>query len=197
MDNVYKAPEAQLLDIPVATPHTTFFVTSISKMSLLFVLTLGLYVLYWAYKQWDSQRYRMPKKIMPVWRSIFAIFFIHSLSRRIADSLHAQGLPAWKPTLAASLFVVLAIATTVLAQIGVRQESIPPLLDLGIMLLQMSPLLPMISIQRQANLASQDPQGRGNSEMSASNIVFIVLGSIIWAIYLLSIAVLAFLGQSV
>lgn len=196
MDNVYKAPEAALIDPATTAGGTAFFVTSIRKMAILYIATLGMYVLYWGYKQWDSQRHSMPKRIMPVWRSIFIVFFMHSLARRIGERLQAQGQPLGKPSGAATLFVVLVVLGGVLGSVTSRNE-VPVLIDVLVLFLQLASLLPMLSIQRQANLASQDPQGRGNSEMSASNIVFIVLGSIIWAIYLLSIAVLAFLGQSV
>jgi len=52
----------------------------------------------------------------------------------------------------------------------------------------------VISIQRQANLASQDPQGSGNAQMSGANIGFIVAGVLFWCLYLGSIATLLILG---
>ena len=64
MENLYRTPQAQLVDAPLAGAEGHFFTTSIRKMSILFIATMGLYILYWGYKQWDSQRSRMlPKKI--------------------------------------------------------------------------------------------------------------------------------------
>ncbi|QKE62535.1 hypothetical protein HNE05_03895 [Aquipseudomonas campi] len=41
MDNVYKAPEAALIDSATTAGSTAFFVTSIRKMAILYIATLG------------------------------------------------------------------------------------------------------------------------------------------------------------
>lgn len=193
MDNVYKAPEAALIDPATTAGGTAFFVTSIRKMAILYIATLGMYVLYWGYKQWDSQRHSMPKRIMPVWRSIFIVFFMHSLARRIGERLQAQGQPLGKPSGAATLFVVLVVLGGVLGSVTSRNE-VPVLIDVLVLFLQLASLLPMISIQRQANLASGDPEGAGNSSMSGSNIVFLILGGLLWLLYLAGLVMIILLG---
>ncbi|UUY08148.1 MFS transporter permease [Pseudomonas sp. J452] len=193
MDNVYKAPEAALIDPATTAGGTAFFVTSIRKMAILYIATLGMYVLYWGYKQWDSQRHSMPKRIMPVWRSIFIIFFMHSLARRIGERLQAQGQPLGKPSGAATLFVVLVVLGGVLGSVTSRND-VPVILDILALLLQLASLLPMISIQRQANLASGDPEGASNSSMSGSNIAFLILGGLLWLLYLAGLVMIILLG---
>ncbi|HEP9031115.1 TPA: DUF4234 domain-containing protein, partial [Pseudomonas aeruginosa] len=54
MENVYKTPEAPLVETRGAK-RAHFFVTSLGKMSVLFLLTLGLYGVYWMYKHWKAQ----------------------------------------------------------------------------------------------------------------------------------------------
>ncbi|EMB9912514.1 DUF4234 domain-containing protein, partial [Pseudomonas aeruginosa] len=49
MENVYKTPEAPLVETRGAK-RAHFFVTSLGKMSVLFLVTLGLYGVYWMYK---------------------------------------------------------------------------------------------------------------------------------------------------
>ena len=88
----------------------------------------------------------------------------------------------------------MAVGSAVLGQVSSRIEELPVLLDVFLMLLQLCILLPMISIQRQANLASQDPQGSSNAQMSGANIGFIVAGVLFWCLYLGSIATLLILG---
>lgn len=183
MDNVYKAPEAALID---SSAGSRLFVTSIRKMAILYIATLGMYILYWGYKQWDSQRSSMPKRIMPVWRSIFIVFYMHSLARRIGESLQAQGQPLWKSSNAATLFVVLVVVGGVLSNVTSRIE-VPVLIDVLVLFLQLASLLPMITIQRQANLASGDAEGTSNDSMSGSNIVFLVLGGLLWVLYLIGL----------
>lgn len=187
MDNLYKAPEAALID---STAGSAFFVTSIRKMAILYIATLGMYILYWGYKQWDSQRSSMPKRIMPVWRAIFIVFYMHSLARRIGERLQGQGQPVWKSgNAAATLFVVLVIVGAVLSNVTARIDG-PVIIDVLVLLLQLASLLPMITIQRQANLASGDAEGASNDSMSGSNIAFLVLGGLLWLLYLAGLAML-------
>ncbi|MGL4317103.1 MAG: MFS transporter permease [Pseudomonas sp.] len=186
MDNVYKAPEAALID---SSAGSAFFVTSIRKMAILYIATLGMYILYWGYKHWDSQRSSMPKRIMPVWRSIFIVFYMHSLARRIGERLQAQGLPVWQSSNAATLFVVLVVLGAVLSNVTARIDG-PVIIDVLVLFLQLASLLPMITIQRQANLASGDAEGASNASMSGSNIAFLVLGGLLWVFYLLGLTML-------
>lgn len=194
MDNLYQAPQAQLLDSTTEQSDGAFFVTSLNKLVILFIATLGLYVLYWGYKQWSSQRASMPKKIMPVWRSIFSIFFMHSLCKRISQRLESQGQPAWAYGAAATLYVLTTIVSSVISNLTSRDDSLPLLVDILSLLLQLTPVLPLVAIQRQANLASQDPQGSSNSQMSSSNIVFIVIGAVFWVFILLGLLAIAIIG---
>ncbi|MBC9251548.1 hypothetical protein A9179_14850 [Pseudomonas alcaligenes] len=189
MDNLYKTPEAPLLD--GSTPSRgAFFVTSTRKMAILYIATLGLYTLYWGYKQWDSQRLSMqPKHIMPVWRSIFIVFFMHSLSRRICERLHKQGMVGESGSGAATLFVFLVVVSSVLSSVTSRSD-LPAILDVLAMVLQLASLLPMLNIQRLANLASDDPDGASNDSLSGSNIGFIIVGGLFWLLYLLGLAML-------
>ncbi|HHG4384758.1 hypothetical protein [Pseudomonas aeruginosa] len=50
----------------------------------------------------------------------------------------------------------------------------------------------MRNIQRQANLASGDPQGTGNAGYSGYNLLFIVLGALYWLLILIGSAVILF-----
>ncbi|HFL7737668.1 TPA: DUF4234 domain-containing protein, partial [Pseudomonas aeruginosa] len=86
MENVYKTPEAPLVETHGAK-RAHFFVTSLGKMSVLFLVTLGLYGVYWMYKHWKAQQPQMERRISPVWRAIFGIFFFHALARRIHQAL--------------------------------------------------------------------------------------------------------------
>ena len=68
------------------------------KLGVLSILTLGLYELYWFYKNWKLARDEGGAKVRPFWRAIFAIFFAPSLFVRIHNSAKAIGLePRSKP----------------------------------------------------------------------------------------------------
>lgn len=182
MENLYQTPSAPLL--AEERPRTIFFVTSTSKLYVLFFMTLGFYAVYWAYKQWDSQRATMrPKKISPAARSIFHIFFIHSLCRLILAQLQAKGLGDWRYASAAWMYIVLVFASNGLSRldghIGVTLEIM--LLLAGTIL----PAWPLSIIQEKANLASDDPTGQSNSRFSTANYLCMLPGGLLWLLIII------------
>lgn len=61
-----------------------FYVTDIHFITMS-LITLGLFNTYWIYKNWKFIKERDDLDIMPVWRAIFGLFFIHSLLSEISD----------------------------------------------------------------------------------------------------------------
>lgn len=61
-----------------------FFAVSITKLVVLSVCTFGLYELCWFYRNWRLARER-GEDVWPVLRTLFAIFFVYALFRRIRD----------------------------------------------------------------------------------------------------------------
>lgn len=180
MENIYDAPKAELIEQPNSEFGPPFFVTSISKMCVLYMLTASMYLVYWAYKHWDSQRFAMGKKISPVMRSVFMIFFTHSLSKRISQRLQAQGSPHRYSSTAPTLFVVFTLIGTVFSVLGDKAGASPLTVAVLAVVCLILQLLPMVAIQRSANLASEDPTGERNSTLSGWNWLFIVLGVGYW-----------------
>jgi hypothetical protein len=66
------------------------------KLAVMFVATMGLYQLYWFYKQWDRVR-DAGDNVAPAPRSLFSILFCYSLFRRINDSTYAVGVQTRLP----------------------------------------------------------------------------------------------------
>jgi hypothetical protein len=61
------------------------------RFLLLFVLTLGLYGLWWMYKSWRFFKEKESLDIMPAMRAIFAIFFAYSLFEKIREFSRQNG----------------------------------------------------------------------------------------------------------
>lgn len=74
-------PEAESLAMP------NFFIVSPKKLIIMSLCTLGLYDIYWIYKQWRTIANVMPKKISPFWRTFFSIFFIFQLFTEMGASM--------------------------------------------------------------------------------------------------------------
>jgi hypothetical protein len=60
----------------ISKPSTPiYFPVSITKLVVMSLFTCGLYQILWFYKNWRLIKNREHSDIMPVWRSIFPVFF--------------------------------------------------------------------------------------------------------------------------
>ena len=182
-DNIYAPPQASLTQEttePLGLPP--FYVVSITKLVLLYVATLGFYTVYWFWKHWS--RYKREKKldIWPVPRAIFGIFFANSLNQEIDQWLRRSGQRYnWSPGMWAGAFISSGIAGRIINRIP--DAVLPPLPGFAIgMLLMALNVTSLVQAQRAANLASGDPDGRGNSRLTAANWVCLVLGALFWIV---------------
>ncbi len=64
---------------------------SLNKFIILNFLTLGLYGIWWMYKAWRFFKERDGSDIMPVARTIFAIFYTYELFERILSYAKSNG----------------------------------------------------------------------------------------------------------
>ena len=60
------------------------YIISLNKFIFLNIITMGLYSIWWTYKGWRLfQEREAYNDLMPVWRTLFGIFFFYSLFERI------------------------------------------------------------------------------------------------------------------
>jgi hypothetical protein len=181
MDNLYQPPKAELLD-EQSQARSAFFVTSLKKFYLLYFTTFSLYTFYWFYKQWDLQRSAMlPKKIWPAARSIFQIFFTHSLCRLISEHKQHLGQAAWSYSGTAWAYVILTIVTNRLSRIDGPGGALELLILFAII---MVPAMPLALIQQQANQASGDENGQSNATISGLNLLCMAPGALLWLLFI-------------
>lgn len=65
-----------------------FFVRRPGVLFAASLVTVGLYDVYWVYKNWVAVRDAGGKKISPFWRTVFTVFYIYPLFRIM--QLHAK-----------------------------------------------------------------------------------------------------------
>lgn len=186
-DELYAPPQARIAeadDVP-----GEFYVVSPRKFILLYVFTLSFYSVFWFYQNWSLYRRRHGRKLWPVPRSIFQIFFTHSLFENVDQSLRRSGQRyEWSPGTQATLYVVLLIVSGGIDRVI---ESDSPIV-LGLMLLaSLLPGLPLLVAQRAINLAENDAAGSRNSALSAANLAWIIVGALVWLIAMAGLAVIA------
>ncbi|HEC59765.1 MAG TPA: hypothetical protein ENI24_09400 [Methylophaga sp.] len=167
-------------EIDPASGDMAYFSVSNNKLRNLYLLTFGLYAIYWFYKNWQLQQPYMKKKIMPKMRGIFNIFFTHSLAKRIKASLTRQnqrenGSLLWFASLFV-LFLILGNLASTLADRGI----VPPYFKLIWIMLFYISSFPLVELQDKINLLKNDPFGQLNSHYSWINISIMVVGGILW-----------------
>jgi hypothetical protein len=181
--NPYRAPEAALVDAP-ALPvgaEQVLYVVAPRKFLLLMIGTLGIYAVYWFYRNWKLLNERH-QSYWPVMRAIFAIFFTHSLLREV-DGILERKTPryVWSPGMLATVYVVSVLAGRILSRLN----------NVGIGgtvagLLALATLVPMVwslyQAQKAINVSQDDPEGSTNAALTAANWVWLVIGFALWAL---------------
>lgn len=83
------------------------------------ILSFGIFNSYWMYKNWQFLKNRDNLDIMPFWRGIFGIFFIHSLLNKIeADKgLSEVERSNFSGSTLATIWVVLLISSNLLSRL--------------------------------------------------------------------------------
>ncbi|MDF5828479.1 hypothetical protein P4233_13630 [Pseudomonas aeruginosa] len=190
MENVYKTPEAPLVETRGAK-RAHPFVTSLGKMSVLFLLTLGLYGVYWMYKHWKAQQPQMERRISPVWRAIFGIFF--SARPRPADPPGPAGRAPG--TMESEQGCDLGGAAD-----GRGEPDQPPHRRgprAGALLAALAPAAAHAAYPDAQHPAPGQPRqrrpaGHGQRRLLGYNLLFIVLGALYWLLILIGSAVILF-----
>lgn len=183
--NPYQPPSSALSPPPLPSQTASlFYVVSKKKFFVLFVATFSFYSVYWFWKQWSKWREATGEKIWPVARTLFFIFFTHSLFSKIeSDANKVSGSQHKKLSIAATVFII--------AEIAFNYMDAYPLDDIFYTALTMV-LVGILSIsmwqaQAQANIASLDSEGLENSRFTIANYIWIVLGCVFWLLVIIGI----------
>ncbi|MGY2170268.1 hypothetical protein [Pseudomonas gingeri] len=183
-DNIYAPPLADL-SAPQGQASGRFYVVSRTKFFVLFILSLGLYQIYWSYKNWSLYKRAANLDVWPVARGLFPIFFVHALYRNVDKSILAGDRGhTWDASLWATLFVVLGVLSNLL-EVMVRNKLGGPLLEVTSVMLVFVQAAVTWQGQRAINVASDDPRGEGNAGLRWINYLVIVPGAIMWLLILL------------
>lgn len=157
-----------------------YFVVSISKLKWVYLATLGFYSYYWFYQQWKCQKPFVEGDINPFLRSLFSLFFTHSLAKRIQLSMQRQSTSSNKNLgLFATLFVMFSLSAAIVGQLADKPGAASYMYLIWLAVLYIS-VFPLVEIQEKVNLLLEDPLGSANAQYSALNIVFIALGGVFW-----------------
>ena len=184
--NPYQAPQADL-SVPEEKAQHQFYVVSGFKFVTLYVVTLGMYILFWFYQNWKLHKAYNNTNVWPVPRAIFSIFFVHSLLERVQETLDAQGnTKSWSPAILASLYIIFTVISHI-ADGMASNDMASPTSDL--VSFAMLPLICLVlfKAQKMINLSQGDPAGLSNSNFTAANYFWIVVGAAFWTVLILGL----------
>jgi hypothetical protein len=179
-------------NIVTADSTPTFYVVSKRKMAILFVATMGMYMVYWFYKNWDRYKDKTPyaskvgSTIWPVPRAVFSIFFVHSLFRKVKEHGASKAVVAkWRYTLGASLLVITMIAAEILDRAANKSLG-SPYTDFLSLVMLVPLVLQFLKAQEMINISCDDPSGATNSKFSKANYAWIIGGALFWLLVVAS-----------
>lgn len=183
-DNIFEPPKTNLV-LPESAENGDFYVVSTRKFAILFLATMGIYQLYWYFRNWSLYKLRSGENIWPAPRALFAFIFVHALFRKINDRLVEVAPDAhWNHGKRATVIVLFLVGSKVLDRL-VMQSVGAPFTDILSLFLILPMCLAYVEPQRNINLASGDPSGQSNDLLTGANIAWIVIGAIFWLLALI------------
>ncbi len=184
--DAYQTPQADLST--TSFTETAYYIVSLKKFLILFLSTLGMYGVYWFYKNWSLQKIATQSNTWPVMRGIFSIFFTHSLFRNITATLKDNNSShEWNHGFIATIYVASAIFSNISDRLSAKSIGLPITSFTGFIFLG-GMAWALYHAQTAINIASNDPGGLSNSHFSAANIAWIVFGIILWGLIFIGIA---------
>ena len=186
-------PSSEKLESANENSDIRFFPVSEGKLITMYIVSFGMYSIYWFYKNWKLQQASMDKKISPVWRSIFWIFFTHALFRRIdQQAVHLDKKHRFNANTLATLFVAAIIVSNILdqlTQLTVSADMFGAVSLNGIMvtslILFFLSVYPLARVLASVNRINNDILGYLNHKYSFWNYLLIVTGIILWLLFAL------------
>ena len=175
-----------------AEDQLEYFPVSEGKLITLYILSFGLYGVYWFYKNWKLQQPKMGKKIFPLMRAIFSIFFTHSLFNRINNSAEKlEQKHRFNANLLATFFVAAVIVGNLIDPVSMHTGLLEILTSNTViitsLLLFIVSVYPLAAVQATVNRINNDMLGYLNHKYSMWNYLLIVLGVFTWLMLILGL----------
>lgn len=168
--------EKQIIDVE-------YFSIPPARLALFSILTLGIYEIFWFYKNWEAIKKAEQQKISPLGRAIFTVFYCNSLFKKVLESAKSQGYQnSYSPGWLATAYILLLLIGNGLS----RVESFNVALNLVWLVVAISSFIPLLSIQKAINFNNEKIKGDANLKrgFSGGEVALIIIGLIIFLLVL-------------
>ena len=167
---------------------TMFFYIPVSRLVVMSILTTGLYIPYWMYKNWKAIKKNYEKSdISPFWRGVFGVIFIYDLFVIIPSIYEAKS--SHKANFSTNLaigWIILVLFGTLVDKLSGWLE-IPSLAYWG-MLISFFNFMFFIPVQKYINTVNETIEPRPvYNKWSTGHFVCLLLGLAIWALIIYGI----------
>jgi hypothetical protein len=160
----YDPSPAVALPGAVAEPGE-LYALGLQKLALLSICTLGLYQIYWFWRNWGRVAERTGRPIMPFWRAVFSPLWSYSLFDEVRDQARsAEVSVVWMPAFLALAFFLLSAAW----RFG----------GAGTVLSILS-FLPLVPVQATINEMAARRGAQPDTRLSSHHVFVIAVGSVI------------------
>jgi len=165
----------------------TYYVVAPRKLIILFIVTIGMYAIYWFYKNWQNFKLETNRPMWPVMRGIFSIFFAHSLFKEVNNTLVTKKITYnWDYSYLATVYVIAQVIGNICDRLSYKNVG-SPYTDLISFILLPVICWSLYKSQLAINLACEDPNGESNSKLTGANYVWITLGVILILLILIGL----------
>lgn len=185
---IYQAPATSTLEQEKTTKSHALYIVSPTKFSLLFLSTLGIYELYWQYRNWHGLKQNRGLNVIPALRALFSLFFFGSLLKHANNELgeeHASRHLSVVPL--TTLYVITTLVSHGADRIAAKMETYSALDFISLALFPVIWLI-LLSTQKAINLSQNDPDGETNSSITWANGIWMFLGTLLWLAILAGIS---------
>lgn len=169
------------IDMPQPNKAKYFYVPE-GRFILMSIVTLSFFEAYWMYKNWKYIKERDELDIMPFWRALFGVFFMHSLLNTLEDDNELKAVEAatFSGSHLATGWVIVMIIVNILAKFDESLAS-------GLVLLFSVPsFLFLLPVQRYINRVNSLVVPQPNySEWSFGQVLCLLVGVPVFALLIL------------
>lgn len=163
------------------TQKTTQFLKISSNRLLAYnLITLGFYQLYWFYCNWNAVRSYQNRKIWPVARSIFSIFFVIQLFNEIFKTTKFKTTSSFSSATNLGLFyIILAVLSVITTFPNQNANTFFTVISLLATVAAFLVLLPIQNaINNSKNQTTVHETGSGEKIILVVGVIFAILGLI-------------------
>ena len=165
------------------TPDIEYFSIPLRRLAFLSVLTLGLYEIFWFYKNWQAIKSAEGQKIYPFWRAIFAVFFCYGLFKKVLESAKSHNYrESFSPGGLAAVYICILLVSSGMSKI----ESYDIGFNILWLVITVTTFIPLLSVQKAINFNNEKLKGDNvlKPGFSGGEVTLIVIG-VIWFILVL------------